>query len=300
MICRNVFLRIYKLQEEVFKIEFSQSNEELNYDQPVEIQPGVFWVGYADHEYQLFSNPYLIREEDEAVLLDGGSRPDFSEVMVKILLTGVDPEEICALIYHHYDADLCGSVANLEDIIDNDDLKIISQKYNNYYINYFNAQSPKLCIDEDLDGSWEFRSGRKLEFIHTPYLHTQGNFVTYDAESKILFTSDLFGSYDEDWDLFLEMDEECFECRDTDECPLYDECKFSGFISFHKDLMPSFKALEYSLDKISNLLEEREVKIIAPQHGRLIRGEDKIKRMIDMLYNLQRVGIDRILAGEEI
>ncbi len=257
-------------------------------------------MGYADHEYQLFSNPYLLVEEDEAVLFDGGSRPDFSEVMVKVLLAGVDPGEICALIYHHYDADLCGSVANLEDMIANEDLKIISQKYNNYYINYYNSQSPKLCIDEDLGGSWNFSSGRELKFIHTPYLHTQGNFITYDAESGILFTSDLFGSYDDNWDLFLEMDEECLECSNTDDCVLYEECQFTGFITFHEDLMPSFKALTYSLDKIINLMQEQKVKIIAPQHGRIIRGKDKIWRMINMLYNLEKVGIDRILAGEEL
>jgi len=71
----------------------------LNYDEPIEIAEGIYWVGFVDREANLHCNPYLIIEGDEAVLIDAGSRDDFSTVMMKVLKTGIDPNQICRLIY---------------------------------------------------------------------------------------------------------------------------------------------------------------------------------------------------------
>jgi hypothetical protein len=43
------------------------------------------------------------------LVIDGGSRPDFATVMIKIMQTGIAPKQIQALVYQHYDPDLCGS-----------------------------------------------------------------------------------------------------------------------------------------------------------------------------------------------
>ena len=94
--------------------------------EPVKIADGIFWVGYADENRGLHCNPYLIVEGEEAVLIDGGNRDDFSTVMLKILRTGLTPSQITRLIYQHYDPDLCGSLPQLEAIINNDALRIIS------------------------------------------------------------------------------------------------------------------------------------------------------------------------------
>ena len=91
----------------------------LNYRDPIEIAQGVFWIGFTDLDFSLHCNPYLIIEGDEAVVLDGGSRNDFSTVMLKILQTGLNPKNITKLIYHHYDPDLCGSIPDFEELIDN-------------------------------------------------------------------------------------------------------------------------------------------------------------------------------------
>ncbi|MBU0972000.1 MAG: MBL fold metallo-hydrolase, partial [Proteobacteria bacterium] len=101
-------------------------NRGLDYSRAIEIAQGVFWVGYSDTLSGLHCNPYIIIDNDEAVVIDGGSRPDFPTVMMKILQTGIDPSRIKALIYQHYDPDLCGSIPNYEDIISRADLKIIS------------------------------------------------------------------------------------------------------------------------------------------------------------------------------
>lgn len=101
-------------------------NLNLNYEEPIKIADNIYWVGFYDEESGLHCNPYLIVDGDEAVLIDGGSRPDFPTVMTKILKTGTNPSDIRGLIYHHYDPDLCGSVSDYEDIIERKDLRIMS------------------------------------------------------------------------------------------------------------------------------------------------------------------------------
>jgi len=103
-----------------------ESIQPASYDQPVKIAEEVYWVGYVDRKRNLHCNPYLVVDGNEAVLIDGGSRPEFSIVMLKILQTGIQPKNILRLIYQHYDPDLCGSLPNFEDIINSEELKIIS------------------------------------------------------------------------------------------------------------------------------------------------------------------------------
>ena len=66
---------------------FDQNNESS-----VEIAGGIYWVGFHDTESGLHCNPYLIVDNDEAVVIDGGSRPDFATVMMNIMETGIDPK----------------------------------------------------------------------------------------------------------------------------------------------------------------------------------------------------------------
>jgi hypothetical protein len=58
-------------------------NEEDLEREPVSIAEGIYWVGYSDKNRGLHCNPYLIIEGDEAVLIDGGNRDDFSTVRHK-------------------------------------------------------------------------------------------------------------------------------------------------------------------------------------------------------------------------
>lgn len=260
---------------------------------PVMIREGVYWVGFFDPHFGLNCNPYLIIDNDEAVLIDGGSRPDFPSVMMKILQTGIPPSSVKALIYSHYDPDLCGSVPNLEEIIDRKDLKIISHKHNNFFIKFYYASSEMIDLDR-IDNKYTFSSGRELRFIMTPYSHSTGSFVTFDAKTGILFTSDLFGSYGSREDLFFKLEEQCVGCRNYQACPLGEKtCPVSSVLEFHKDLMTSEKALRYAIEKI----REIPCEIIAPQHGNIILKSGDIAYMSDLLMSLQGVGIDGLTGN---
>ena len=266
-------------------------NLNLDYNRPVQIAEGVFWVGFYDKQSKLHCNPYLILEGEEAVLIDGGSRPDFSTVMMKVLQTGVAPRQIKALIYHHYDPDLCGNIPNFEDIIDRDDLRIISDVQNNIFIRHYGVSSQMVTIDS-FGYAFEFSTGRRLEFHMTPYAHSPGSFITYDTKTKTLFTSDLMGSYTRKWDLFLSLHEDCKKCSDYDNCPR-DEiyCPLPDIMKFHEMIMTSRSALKNAL----NVIKKIDFEIIAPQHGSVVTEPGDIKTLFEKLTNLEDVGIDRIL-----
>jgi len=265
-----------------------------DYSQPVEIAEGIYWVGFVDEKSSLHCNPYLIVDGTEAVLIDGGSRPDFSTVMMKILHTGIRPSQIKRLVYQHYDPDLCGSIPHLEEIIGGGELRIISHAENNGFIKHYAAVSPRDCM-EALGGRFRFSSGRELTFHRTPYAHSAGSFVTWDAMTRTLFSSDLFGSYDADWQLFLKLDGDCLSCGADGQCArsAKGHCPTKGIVRFHERIMTSNKALRNALDCIGKLPADR----IAPQHGSIISGPD-IRYVADVLASLNRVGIDGVCAGE--
>jgi flavorubredoxin len=266
----------------------SQKTQALDYSRPILVAEGIYWVGFYDDKARMHCNPYLIIEGEEAVVIDGGSRPDFSTVMMKIIDTGIACSSIKWLIYQHFDPDLCGSIPSFEQIISSRDLKIISQKENNIFINYYSVTSPLLCIDT-MDRKLTFSSGRELRFLMTPYAHSTGSFVTFDAKTGTLFSSDLFGSYGSTWELFFGLLPECYHCKDYDACPLgLRECPLREMIDFHRKIMTSEKALRYAINQICEL----PVSAIAPQHGSVINRKEDIDLLCALLSGLKGVGID--------
>ncbi|MEO5334075.1 MAG: MBL fold metallo-hydrolase [Magnetococcus sp. YQC-5] len=272
-------------------------NKNINTNRPVQLGDGVFWVG-THHLDNLPANPYLIVDGEEAVLIDGGSRPDFSTVMRKVMQTGVAPEQISHLIYQHYDPDLCGSIPNLEQIIARPDLRIISKRENNPFIRHYSVRATLLCIDQ-LGHELVLKSGRRLRFLPTPYAHSAGSFITLDETSGILFTSDLFGSVSRPrgQSLFAEMHENCMNCRDSwpedpnEACgKTHDICLHTSVHLFHREVMPCTKALRHALSVIFSV----EARMIAPQHGVIFHRREDIQAIRLILESLDDIGIDHI------
>jgi flavorubredoxin len=261
-----------------------------DYESSVEIAQGIYWVGFHDTYSGLRCNPYLIIDHEEALVIDGGSRPDFATVMMNILQTGIAPQQIQALVYQHYDPDLCGSIPNFEDIIGRKDLKIISDAENLMFIRHYSAASRLVSLDK-FKFEYTFSSGRKIHFTKTPYSHAAGSFVTFDAKTGVLFTSDLFGSYGKDWELYLRLTDACLNCIDYASCARnLPDCPVVGILNFHKKIMTSTRALRYALAIISKIPFE----IIAPQHGSVINDRQILRHVFRLLWSLDDVGIDAI------
>lgn len=271
--------------------------QNLNYERPIKLADDIYWVGFADRTRGLYCNPYLIVDGDEGILIDGGSRPEFSVVMMKVLQTALAPHQISTLIYQHYDPDLCGSVANFEALIDRPDLRVISKQENNVFIRYYGVQSKLLCID-DMDHRLVLKSGRTLRFIPTPYAHAPGSFMTLDERTGILFTSDLLGSFESgtERDLFKELPDQCHGCTRAlppmrERCETIDaSCPLAEITAFHKVEMPSNRALRRACAQIG----AAGAKLIAPQHGSLWHRPADVRCILARLSAMDDVGIDGI------
>lgn len=267
--------------------------EQPDKDRPQMLADGIYWLGFADVHYGAYCNPYLVVEGEEAVVIDGGSRPDFPAVMMKILQTGLPPSAIRALIYQHYDPDVCGSIPHFTAIINRPDLQVVTTEVNSIFIHHYGVTVPFITV-ESLGHRFLFRSGRTLRFIPTPYAHAAGSFMTFDESSGVLFTSDLFGSFAGDWSLFLKLGPICHACptEGTDTCAVgHTVCPMAEILRFHSQIFPCNKALRHALDCIRKI----PYRIIAPQHGYILTNTDEIRLIAERLMALSDVGIDGLL-----
>ncbi len=263
---------------------------------PVEIAPDIWWVGEFDTKLQC--NPYLIIGSHFHVLIDSGSRPQFPRILMKILKLGIAPQTIGALVYQHYDPDLCGNIVDFVDIIKSQNLKIISDQINLPFISHY-APHADLLSTQSINHSIVMDCDKKIQFYNTPHSHSAGSIVTLEESTKTLFSSDLFGSHKSSAKTFLTAYSDCRKVSNS--CPqhssnsstetLCGQREIDDLIEFHRVQIPCTKALMFALDVVEKIPFER----IAPQHGSIIPTRQIADSIIQDLRNSGDFGIDRIL-----
>ena len=115
-------------------------------------------------------------------------------------------------------------------------------------------------------------SGQDIRVVPTPFCHFRGAMAFCDADSQVLFSGDLFGGMNAPGRTHLYGEE-----RD-----------WPGMVQFHQIYMPSRAAVALAVRQIRVL--RPSVKVIAPQHGFLLKG-DFMHRVMNLLEVLP-VGID--------
>jgi flavorubredoxin len=201
----------------------------VDYNNYVSITRDIAWVGFYDEASHLHCNPYLLIDDDDVVLIDPGSIPHFPIVMRKVIDLS-PPEDITLIIAQHQDPDVCGSLPVLEDVISNIDLKIAAHTNSVRLIRHLGVHSSFYAVDK-FDFRYELKSGRVLEFLFTPFLHSPGAIATYDRKTRSLFTSDIFGAISQNWSLFT-----------GDGFP-------ENMATFHQLYMPSGQILKACMEK---------------------------------------------------
>ncbi len=239
---------------------------DLDVDNSIAITRDIHWVGFYDKEANLHCNPYLLIDEEEVVLIDPGSIPHFPIVMRKVIDL-VNPGDISSIIASHQDPDVCGNLPVVEDVIGRDDLKVVAHNNTIRLLRHYGIRSGMYAVDDN-NFKLSLKSGRVLEFLFTPFLHSPGAIVTYDRKTSTLFSSDLFGAISKNWNLFAGND---FPKSMDD---------------FHRLYMPSWPILAECMERISKLKIDR----ILPQHGSVIEGDD-VRTAIEHLKALP-CGVD--------
>ncbi len=233
----------------------------MDFTQAIKIAPNIFWVGMYLKNDPFQCHPYFIKNGNESVLVDPGSMLEFDAVVEKIGMIA-SLSDIKYIILHHQDPDLAASVPAMEKCIGRDDLQIITHSRMVPLVKHYLIQSDYYEIDKH---QHKLQCGDlRLEFLTTPYCHSPGAFVTYEPDSKTLFSGDIFGGIEESWEFFAKDD------------------YFEKARQFHAEYMPSRDIFNYALTKIEAL----DLNLIAPQHGSIIKKE-KIAPLIKQMKALE-------------
>ncbi len=237
-----------------------------------EIAPGIYWVGGSGQDGGLHCNPYLVVDNEEAVLIDPGSVLDFEYVFENVCRI-VPLEKIKYVILHHQDPDFCSSVPLFEE--KGAKFTIVTHWRTQTIVKYYGIKSPYYLVNEHEHGL-VLKSGRALTFVPTPYLHFPGAIATYDKQSKTLFSSDLFGAFSYEWTLYA------------------DDYYMERMKTFHEHYMPSNDILR----PVMELMLGIDIAMIAPQHGSIIINNiaDHIKALRDLECGAFLTPIKRDLA----
>ncbi|MFO1496546.1 MAG: MBL fold metallo-hydrolase [Lysobacterales bacterium] len=107
-----------------------------------------------------------------------------------------------------------------------------------------------------------------LKALPAHFLHSVGNFQFYDPISKILFTGDLGASM---VDEFTPVDARGFDAH------------IPAMAGFHRRYMASNRACQIWADMVQNM----DIEMIVPQHGRPIAGTAAVRRFIDWIRHLE-------------
>ncbi len=246
----------------------------------IEIAPGVFHLGVQDSNFSFSNIPYLVVDGEEAVLIDPGSaKKDFFEVILRKIESVIDPKKIRHMIVQHQDPDLCAAMPLLEEMV-HQDVEIRAPLEAQILVQHYGCAHNVIPVD---DGeTLSFGNGRTLVFAMTPYCHFIGNMVTYDTKTKVLFSSDAFGGFTGENELYA-----------GEHYPL----QLATFLGHY---LGSKRALTYALKRIELLESTHGIELIAPQHGCLIKKE-KIPAFMEAAYDLEVGGeIDRLAAKNGI
>jgi glyoxylase-like metal-dependent hydrolase (beta-lactamase superfamily II) len=173
---------------------------------PLEIFSGVYCVGGADLSHPQDALVYLVKGENQAVLIDAGAGRGSSVIWRNIQSLDVKPEELTTLILTHGHVDHIGGALFFKE---QTGCRIVAHEGDQEAIesgdpvltaaSWYGVTLPRLKIDDLLKGEVEemtFGSKEKIICLHTPG-HTPGSISPYlDRQGKrILFGQDIHGPF---------------------------------------------------------------------------------------------------------
>ncbi len=215
----------------------------------------ILFEGMWEVPHGVTLNSYIIKGEETAVI-DGFCGWDgFPESFFKLLNEcEIEPKSLKHLIVNHVEPDHTGWIEDLKKITE--DFTIYCTKeakmlLQGYYGTFNNIVSVN-------DGDTLDLGGRVLKFIKTPNVHWPDTMMTYDENSKTLFSCDCFGS-------FGELDRNVDTHLSDDEIHTIEH----NVIRYYSNVLGLFST--NTLNAIKKV-EDLDVDLIAPGHGILFKN----------------------------
>jgi flavorubredoxin len=231
---------------------------------PVEIAPGVYWIGVNDRTTDLFEglwpitqegvsyNAYLINDDKKAII-DLAKALKTDEFLGQIdQVIGVS--ELDYVIVNHMEPDHSGILQTIRRLAPH--ATLIGTEKTRDMLQSFYGITDQVQVVRDGD-SLEL-GHRSLRFFSTPFVHWPETMMTYEVGDRILFSCDAFGSYG------------ALRGAISD-----DECTTPEFyeqeaLRYYVNIVALFSAAVLrAIDKLANV----PVSVVAPSHGLIWRKD---------------------------
>jgi flavorubredoxin len=212
------------------------------------------------------TNQYMVKNGDRCLLLDPGGIEIFA-AMLTAVLHHARVEQITDLFASHQDPDIISSLGLWEQALPH--ARLHTPWLWEGFLRHFGSKNIEFCPIPDEGGVIDL-GGLKLQLVPAHYLHASGNFHLYDPGARILMSGDVGAALE------------------APDAPLFVE-DFDAHVEkmkmFHQRWMPSNRAKQDWINRVRQL----DIEIMAPQHGRMFRGDD-IGRFLDWFEALE-VGV---------
>ncbi len=212
------------------------------------------------------TNQYMVKVGDRALLLDPGGTEIFAPMLTAVL-EHVRVDQITDLFASHQDPDIISSLGLWEEAVPGS--RLHTPWLWEGFIRHFGSHKIEFVPIPDEGGTIDM-GAIKLQLIPAHYLHASGNFHVYDPVANVLMSGDVGAALE------------------ASEAPMFVE-NFSEHVGkmkmFHQRWMPSNRAKQDWIQRVREL----DIEIMAPQHGRMFKGED-VGRFLDWFEALE-VGV---------
>ena len=167
---------------------------------PVQLKPGVWWVGAIDWNERNFHgyttnrgstyNAYLI--VDEKITLIDGVKRGFEKELIGRISQIVDPSKIDYIISNHTEMDHSSGIPAVLKLAPQAKVVTAAPKGIEHFKAHFGDMAEFIGVKS---GETLNIGKRTLSFIHTPMVHWPESMATYSDLDKIAFTMDAFGQH---------------------------------------------------------------------------------------------------------
>jgi len=168
---------------------------------PIEIKPGIYWIGVNDRTTDLFEgmwpitqegvsyNTYLISDEKTAIvdLTKALKTDEFLDQIHQV----TDVSQLDYIIINHMEPDHSGVLRTLRQIAPQTTI-LGTEKACAMLESFYGITEGVQVIQ---DGDTLSLGQHTLRFVYTPFVHWPETMMTYETTEHILFSCDAFGSY---------------------------------------------------------------------------------------------------------
>lgn len=227
----------------------------------VAIADGVHWIGALDPMLRRFDlilrtangttyNAYAVRGSAGVAVVDT-VKAEFADTFFARLEQVTRYDEIRVIVLNHLEPDHSGALPELMRRAPQAKL-VISTRAPAMLKALLKADEQEIRYETVDTGDEIDLGGRRLRFLHTPYLHWPDTQCTYLVEQQVLFSGDVFGCHHCDPRLFNDR---------------VGDFRFA-FEYYYAHIMRPFKA---HVRAALALIEPLALAVIAPTHGPILR-----------------------------